>query len=138
MAQIEFKGIDKYSQALAELGKAAEGIIKASVYEGAAVVIEAVKAARPVDTGDLRDSIGLSAMQNKNGYIHTKLGFSGLDRKGVPNALKARVIESGRSDINFPKRPFVRPAVKAVKTRAEGVMETELDKRINDYMKSKE
>lgn len=138
MAKIEFKGIDKYQRILADLGKASEGIIKASVYEGAAVVVDAVKSAVPVDTGDLRDSIGLSTMRNDNGYINTKLGFDGYDHKGVPNSIKARVIESGRSDANYPKRPFVRPAVRAVKSRAEGVMETELDKRIYDLMKSKE
>lgn len=139
MAKIEFKGIDKYQRILADLGKASEGIIKASVYEGAAVVVEAVKSAVPVDTGDLKNSIGLSTMRNENGYINTKLGFDGYDSKGVPNSIKARVIESGRSDTaNYPKRPFVRPAIRASKSRAEGIMETELDKRIYEFMKSKE
>ena len=139
MAKIEFKGIDKYQRILADLGKASEGIIKASVYEGAAVVVEAVKSAVPVDTGDLRDSVGLSSMRNDNGYINTKLGFDGYDSKGVPNAIKARVLESGRSDVaNYPKHPFVRQATRVVQARAVGVMETELDRRISDYMKSKE
>lgn len=143
MAKIEFKGIDNYRAILKELSFKAEDILKASVYEGAAVVVEAVKSAVPVSqsvsAGDLRDSVGLSSMRNDNGYINTKLGFDGYDSKGVPNAVKARVLESGRSDVaNYPKHPFVRQATRAVQARAVGVMETELDRRIDDYMKSKE
>lgn len=127
------KGLEKYQKRLAELGTAADGICKAAVYEGAAIIADAVKENTPVDTGDLRDSIGLSKMKNDNGYINTKLGFDGYDRKGVPNALKAAAIESGTSRLK--KKPFVRPAVMANTGRAEAKMAQVVEEMIETTMK---
>lgn len=127
------KGLEKYQARLAKLGAAADGICKAAVYEGAAIIADAVRANTPADTGDLRDSIGLSKMKNENGYINTKLGFDGYDRKGVPNALKAAAIESGTSKMK--KKPFVRPTVLANADRAEARMAQVVEEMIKNTMK---
>lgn len=133
MAKIEFKGIEKYQSVLKDIERDVEGILKVAVYDGAAIVADAVKAATPVDTGDLRDSLGLAKMRNDNGYVNTKLGFDGYDSKGVANSLKARAYESGTS--NQPKRPFIRPAVRAAKSAAEFAMGKTLDKELEKYVK---
>jgi len=62
---------------------------------------------------------------------NTKIGFDGYDRKGVPNALKARAMESGTS--TQPKRPFVRPAVNRVKKKAIEEMGKTLDIELTIY-----
>lgn len=138
MAKIEFKGIDKYQDLLAKLSMRSEGICKQAVYEGAAVVIDAIKTnLRKVvsenSTGDLEKSIGLAPMENKNGYINTKVGFDGYDRNGHPNIVKARALESGTSKQR--KRPFIRPAVNSVKEKSIDVMAKKVSELLEKQMK---
>lgn len=132
MATIEFKGIDVYAKRLAELGQAAEGICKYAIYDAAGIVVEAIKQNTPVDTGDLKDSVGLTDMKNKDGFIYTQVAFAGYDRGGTANQLKARVLESGRS--GQYKHPFIRPAVNRVKKQAESSIEFALDKKLYEHM----
>lgn len=132
MAKIEFKGINEYAERLATLGMAAEGICKFAIYDAAGIVVEAVKQNTPEDTGDLKKSIGLAPMKNKDGFIYTQVEFNGYDRNGTPNSLKARVLESGRS--GQYKHPFIRPAVNRVKKQAELSIETALDMKLNEIM----
>ena len=133
MAKIDFKGIDEYSKQLAELGVRAQGICKYAVYEGAAIVVETIKANTPSDSGDLRRSCSLAPMQDDNGYINTKVMWAGYDSNGTPNAIKAAVLEHGRS--NKSKVPFIRPAVNSVRKAAEFAMEAALNKKLEQLMK---
>ena len=128
------KNLEKYEKSLFELGAHAEGIIKASVYDAAGMVVESIKSRCPHDSGDLQASCCLTPFKNEKGYVHTKVTFGGYDSKGTPNILKARVLESGRSD-QTGKNPFVRKGVDAVKAAATARIEKELEKRINDFMK---
>lgn len=133
MAKIDFKGIDEYSKKLSDLGKSAEGICKFSIYDAAGMVLEAIKANTPYDHGDLQNSIGLAPMRNDNGYINTKIEWAGYDSKGTPNAIKAAVLERGRS--NKSKVPFIRPAVNSVKKAAEFAIEAALNKKLEQIIK---
>lgn len=130
MATIEFKGLAAYQKQIAELSnpKTIESMCKYSIYDAAGYVLEEIKKATPVDTGDLRDSLCTTPMQSEDGFIYEKLDFAGYDRKGTPNMLKARAIESGTSTI--PKRPFVRPTVR----RCAKVAEFMMDKAVNEYL----
>lgn len=133
MAKIVFKGIDEYAKQMAELGAHAEGVCKYAVYDAAGMVIDAIKAACPVDSGDLRDSFVLTTFRNDNGYVYTKVVAEGYDSRGVPNAIKARVLESGNS--THPKRPFIRPAVNGIKGAVETSIEINLNKKLQEYFK---
>ena len=83
-------------------------------------------------TGDLLDSLGTTPVGvDKNGVYNAKVGFSGYDRKGVPNALKARAMESGTS--RQPKKPFVRPAVNRAKKRVLEEMGRSIDMDLKIY-----
>jgi HK97 gp10 family phage protein len=130
MATISFKGLDAYQRQIAALGnpKTVESMCKYSIYDAAGMVADELKKATPFDTGDLRDSIALEAMVTRDGVTYTKIDFAGYDRKGVPNMIKARVIESGTSRVK--KKPFVRPTIKRVTKTAEFMM----DKAINEYL----
>lgn len=103
MAKIDFKGIEEYSRALAEIGAQREKIIEQAVYGGAAVVADEIRAgieAIPIEEGenglppvgtpehkltgvsrrqkaDLLDGFGLAPIQNDGGYIQTKAGMDG-------------------------------------------------------------
>lgn len=132
MAKIDFGGIELYAEQLAKLGARAEGICRYAVFDAAGMVIDAIKANTPADTGDLRDSEILTSFRNDNGYVYTQVVFDGYDRKGTPNAVKASAIESGTS--RMKKRPFIRPAVNRVKKDAEQSIEDALDRKINEIM----
>lgn len=135
MAKIEFPGIGEYQKLLASLGASAEGVCKYAVYDAAGVVIDAIKARTPVDSGDLRDSTVLTRFENKDGFIYTKVDWPGYDHKNTPNRIKARVLESGSS--TRQKHPFIRQAVNAVKSKALSLIEFNLDKKINEIMNNK-
>ena len=88
----------------------------------------------------LVESMGLAPIRDDKGYINTKLGFDGYNEvvtkrwpKGQPNALIARVLESGSSAMD--KQPFVRPAVLATRKDAEKEMKKYLDDEIGKIMK---
>lgn len=130
MATIEFKGIAEYQKQLDALGKDSDKALKYAIYDAAGMIIEEIKAATPVDTGDLRDSLTLTPMVNKDGFVNTKVEFAGYDRKGVPNTVKARVLESGSS--RRRKQPFVRKAVNRKKKAAQQMMQISLDKYFNE------
>ena len=128
MATISFPGIAAYQKQLEELGKRdADKMIRYAIYPAAEIVADEVKSNTPVDTGDLRDSMILTPMEDDGtGFISTQVKFTGYDSKGVPNQLKARALERGTSRVKA--RRFIKKAVAATKKRAEGLMQTFIDK----------
>lgn len=138
MAKFKFDGIDKYIESLEKIGpKGAEGIIRYAVYPGAAVVADAIRseiATNHHGYGDLEDSLSLANMRNDNGYINTKITFAGYDRNGTPNAIKAAVLESGRSDNTIQATHFISKTVKSVTDRAISEMSKALDEKIGQIM----
>jgi len=145
------KGLDEYAKMLDRMGRQAPEISKKAVYAGADMVANqirknleqnirdpsyvgknknkeyAVKQRR--STGALEQSLGIAPITtDKNGNTNTKVGFSGYDDNHTPNVLKARAMESGTSTLR--KRPFVRPAVNAVKKLAQQEMGAVIDKEI--------
>lgn len=132
MAKFEFSGLDEYIARLNELGINIEGACKRAVYPAAGMVIEAIKDNTPVNTGGLKAATVLRTFQNDDGYIYTQVAFDGYDENGHPNAVKARVLESGSSTRR--KHPFIRPAVNRVKDAAERMIAQEFDKIIDEQM----
>lgn len=134
MATIDFPGIDAYMKQIAALAnpKTVERMCKYSIYDAAGYVLEELKKATPVDSGDLRDSIITTPMKSEDGFIYEKLDFVGYDRDGTPNMLKARALESGRSTPlgKVGKHPFVRSTVRRC-AKTAGFM---MDKAVNEYL----
>lgn len=135
MATFKFEGSAEYIKKISELYKRAPGTLKAAVYEGAAVVADAVRSGlnEHQDTGDLVASMALVTMRNDNGFINTKINFAGYDRKGVPNAIKAAVLESGTST-GRPKLRVISKAARGAKAKAEAVMAAKVDEMISRLM----
>lgn len=155
MAFLQIQGVDEYAEKVKKLSKNPDRIIKKAVYDGAAIVADAVKAGLrglPVDNrfgspehpvngvtrrqkADLIESMGLTPMRNEMGYINTKLGFDGYGSmptknypKGVPNALLMRSVESGTT---FRKKnPVVRRALNASKPLAIQKMANVIDEEL--------
>lgn len=152
------KGLDNYIAYLQSINAVTDEMIGEAVYDMAKVVADKVRAnieALPAVSNEaniatyregysrlsepekqgLLDGFGVSPMQDDNGYCNVKLGFDGYNSvktkkypQGQPNALIARVTESGSS--YREKTPFIRPAVKAVQKEAEQAGQTKIDEKI--------
>ena len=152
MAKMMVKGTEELALKLSKLGansqKIAEHVVRAganpvadevrknleaNINDPAYVGLSGKKLLKTTETtGDLLDSMGIAPpMRDKDGNTNTKIGFEGYDRNGVPNALKARAMESGTSTLK--KRPFVRPAVNKTKNKAVDEMQKAFEKEIKIY-----
>lgn len=115
-----------------EIRKNLEANLKDPAYAGKGVVGDFGRVKQSESTGDLLNSLGIApASVDKIGIINTKVGFSGYDRKGIPNALKARAMESGTSHLK--KRPFVRPAVNKSRNKCLKAMEETFNEEVKIY-----
>ena len=139
MAKMTIKGIDEYAMKLSKLGADAPKIAKRAVMAGANPVADEIRKnlianldGSEYSTGDLLESFGVAPPDvDYRGNTNTKIGFEGYDQKGVPNALKARAMESGTS--TQPKKPFVRPAVNRAKKKAIEEIGKSIDADIKIY-----
>lgn len=153
VAKMTIKGIDEYALKLSKFGKDAPKIAKKVVIAGANPVADAIKQNLIANirdpayagkgkgtikrnygksTGELVNSFGIAPPGvDQHGNTNTKIGFEGYDSKGVPNALKARAMESGTSRLK--KRPFVRPAVNKTRKKAIEEMGKKLNEQIRIY-----
>lgn len=150
------KAGDDYMIKLARLASGSREIAEKAIYAAADIVIDRVRknlrdnlndplsAAKSGTalfkkndsdrTGDLDRTLGITPIDlDRNGYLNAKIGWDGYDKNGVPNQLKARVMESGSSTIK--PRPFVAPAVKATKKAAEEAMNRVINEEIEKIMK---
>lgn len=150
------KGMDEYLSRLGNLEISAPETIEKAVYQGASVIADAIKdnirklpvddkrqdkvtALKTIQKKGLIDSFGIARMRNDNGYINVKAGFDGYNGlksknypKGQPNAMIARTFEAGNSITK--KIPFVGPAVRASREKAEMAMQATIDKEVKKIM----
>lgn len=141
MARMTFMLGEEYGEKLLQTACSSEAIAKKAIYEAADIVTNKIRenlevnlAGSTQSAGALSKSLGITPiLQDKNGIWNAKIGFDGYDEKGVPNQLKARVMESGSSRVQ--KRPFVRPAVNAVRKDAQAAMQKVIDEELEKIMK---
>lgn len=155
-------GLDTYIATLERLaGPALDEDMRRTIYEGAAVMIEAVKAevnALPVYSGykhgtpenkiegvsiaqkkGLMDGLGISRMRYDGDFLNAKIGadgYNGIRTKrwpqGQPNAMVVRSLESGTS---FLKRsPIITRAVRKARAKTEKTMADAYDKALRQRL----
>lgn len=157
MAKIEFQGIDEYFDKLKIIGDKVTGLCKRAVYDGAAIVADAVRAevqALPTTDHDetpqgvfsyekdgLLDGLGIAKIKDDNGVVSTRVDFDGYNRmkskkypQGHPNSMIARAINSGTS--KRPKNPFMNRAANKAKAKANAAMGARMDADIDEIMSS--
>ena len=152
------KGLDNYIAYLQSINAVTDEMIGEAVYDMAKVVADKVRAnieALPAVSNEaniatyregysrlsepekqgLLDGFGVSPLQDDSGYRNVKMGFDGYNSvktkkypQGHPNALIARVTESGSS--YREKTPFIRPAVNAARKPAEKAGQAKIDEKI--------
>lgn len=166
MASIKIDGLSEYMRALEGLGNMAVGITKRGLYDGAAVVADAVRASiaalpaisdkeamgayKARKTTMLSESekkgllagMGLSEMRESGGSVDTKLSFHGY------NAVKTEKFPNGQPNLMIAastengssvrrKQPFLRPTANKVKSRAKAAMEATVTSEIEKIMEGK-
>lgn len=109
MAKFEVTGLDEIRDQLEERGAKIEGTINHMLYAGAKVMREEMQAAMEEyhlrDTGDMIKSIKSGKIKRiSGGGKSVTVAPTGVDRHGVPNAVKAYVYEAGNS--KHPARPW--------------------------------
>ena len=150
-------GTEETSRQLSKLGEECERIAARGLYEGAAVVADAYKAAveqiktaprrhkegdvrlpTPEEKAALKNATGIARFRGSGGEIDTIIGEpEGYGMvKGRRKALKllARSINSGT---NFMSRqPVFRKASSQSRAKAQQAMAAEVDRQINEIMNS--
>lgn len=158
MARMTFKLGEKYGEKLLRVATSSEEIAKAAIDAGADILTDEIRKNLTANlndptsasvsgrslfknyynktSGSLLEALGITPiLQDSDGIWNAKIGFGdpNYDPKGVPNVLKARVMESGSSTIR--KRPFVRPAVAAKKQEVLDAMQRVIDEETEKIMK---
>jgi HK97 gp10 family phage protein len=141
--KITLKTTSDFQIGLDRLAGKSDEIAKKAVYVGAGIMADQVRvnlrknlSGSKLSQGDLLDSLGISKPKvDQDGSINSKVGFDGYDRNGVPNTLKARVMESGSS--KQKKKPFIRPAISQARNKAKEAMAKVIDTEIEKIMGGK-
>ena len=140
-------GIDQYMQSLTNLATQADEIAKRGIYDGMAVVADAIRSnIGGIPTGNGKDGkitpeqkeglsagLGISQIRNKGGVFDAKTGFAGTNANGEKNATVARKVESGTSKVR--KYSFVSKAGASARGAAEQAIAKTIDDEINKIMK---
>lgn len=164
MAKLKWgKELEKYASWLAMLGEKEAEVCGKTIYEMANIAADEVKnklnglhaisdaeGIKRYKKGEraeltykakqgLIDSFGISRLQNDGGFRNVKLGFDGYNTvrteaypKGQPNILIARSVESGTYFMD--KQPFMRPAIKAAKSKCLKKAQETFDKEVKKIM----
>ena len=135
MARMTFMAGDDYALKLSQLATGSDKIAKKAIFEGSDIIADKIKSnlegvLSSEATGELVASFGVTPIEkDAAGNWNAKIGFDGYDSHGVPNQIKARVLESGSSVQK--KRPFVRPAVNATRKQVIEKMGQVIEEEIN-------
>lgn len=128
MGRIKATGIDETLAELESLGKATGGAPGYSLYEGARVMADAVRAAagglpfKPSTVQQIQNAIGILPFKDTGDGTETSIGFEGyFSESNFPIPFFVREVEGGTS--RMAARPFVRRTESAVRAQAEAAIQ---------------
>ena len=133
MAKMTFKLPEETIRKMEALGSYYDAVTSAVLEEGVKPLYDAAKQSLSSVIGQAtkEPSESLSVTkpyQSADGNWNIKVGCIGYDRKGVPNPLKAAVLEHGRS--NQPAKPWAKPAGRKAKKECIKKMQEALDSEV--------
>ena len=141
--RLQTNALDELFEKLNKAAVSTQGAMKRAVYAGAEVTADAVRknlqtALKGGSSGELARSLTIDEMDADGNMVATKIHFAGYDPETkVPNATKAAVLESGRSDQSGRRKTeFFSSAIASKRAEALKKMEDEflssLDKKIGE------
>lgn len=146
MPKFEVKGLDAVIKQFQHIDTKTTGIVKMALYDGAAVVANEIRTGMEASlseaswneerrTGDLERSLYISPMQTKDGFTYTEIGFAGYGADGRPNAIKAAVLNNGRSGQARTGTKFIQKAVNRAKKPCVAAMQSQFEKQLEKITK---
>ena len=159
MRTMQMTGLDELSDKLALAERAAQGIAKASLYEGAGVIADAIRGSlsqiktepyRYANSDNKRlpspeekalvvnAQYGVAKHQGSGAEVNTVVGIAGdgygmIGNKRVPVAMVLRSIQSGTSFM--VAQPVVRKAINRAKGEASAKIAAEAEARLQQIFK---
>lgn len=139
MSSVVLKDLDELAGIMEKAGGKFVPAAKQALYEGAEVIANQVRANldgaimsdedhRKHQTGALKRSLYTGKMnQRGNETVYTRIGFFGYDENGVPNPLKANILESGRSWHTIEGKKFFSKAVNATRGKARKAIAAKME-----------
>lgn len=140
MAKVDVKLPEDFLLKLSRLGNKTDEICEKALEAGGEVVLAKVKenlasvigSGTKYDsrsTGELEESLGLSAVrQDRDGNHNIKIGFSEPRSDGGNNARIANIIEYGKH--GQPARPFLKPAGSSSRKACISAMQETLEQEV--------
>lgn len=137
---MSFKLPEDMINKMSKLGENYDNITKSVLEEGAKPLFSAAKNAladsvgkdtkqKSRATGELVNSMRTTKpFLDKKGNWGIKVGCEGVDKKGVSNAMKAAILEYGKSDQK--PRPWLKPSGKKVRKDCIEKMQTAFNKEV--------
>lgn len=137
MAKVTYQGLNSYISQCVELRNKAVPACKYTLFEMAGVYADSIRASVEAHSlsGGLAKSLDITPMFEKDGVVEVYIGFSGYDDRGVPNPLKANILESGTSNGHVKKTHFFTNAIKAAKAKAEASATSAFDEFVSHIVK---
>lgn len=142
--KVRFDDLDKVEKMLETYSKKSTAIAKQMVYVGAGDIADAVRKSLNSElsseaTGELANGLDTTYIKVNGANVGNYVRFNGYDSKGVPLALIAAVLESGRSDQDNRKvTHFYSNAVKSARGKAQSDMANKFDEIIEKISRSGE
>lgn len=140
MATFKTDGLNQTIASFSKLGHKLQGPMKASVYDGAGTLADAIRQsgnANGIPAG-IMNQMYIEKIETAGGTVSTEIGFSGYYtnryNKEVPCALIVACFESGTSDRVYPKNAFIRKGVRAAKEQALSKMESTFNETVQKIM----
>lgn len=145
--KIEFQGLEEYQKQLDEIREHVPKVVNASLYDGAAVLANAVqeeinglKELTPEARNGLHEGLGVAHFWHEGDTVVTKIGWEGYNSKktkrwpkGQPNAMIARSLIRGTSWQTANR--FTQRAAKRVRQKCVDAMKNRFDKELQKYSK---
>jgi HK97 gp10 family phage protein len=140
MAKMSYEMPTDMIRKLSALQSKYDSVVDKVLTEGVAPLEEAMKGnlAKSIgkatkqpsqSTGELLESLSVTRpYQSTDGDWNIKVGCAGYDSRGVPNPLKAAVLEKGKSGQRA--RPWAKPAARAAKEECIKKMQEALDAEV--------
>ena len=142
MARCEMKLPDEFMDKLSKLGDKFDSVAPKVLEAGGEVVLSQMKdnlrnvigkntKVKSRSTGALEKSLGITpALQDRKGEWNIRVGVGdSRDKKGVPDALKAQVLEYGKA--GQPAMPWMKPARRKARKPAIHAMEETLKRELD-------
>lgn len=112
----QITGLEDYLDTLQRAGEDIDKISREALAEASEILVADMKARVPVDTGNLLSHITIKVPTASGHYNYREIGIiydiGYTDKK---TSIQARAVEFG--SIRMAAQPFIRPAIRANKTR---------------------